>query len=258
VAPGVPRPRPDASSKRSIKRTTPAAGSAEKPSDSPPATKPAEQSEPLAAPRVLPNLWLASILEQPALPYEWFIWLVYGKIAEHLGNSDKARFGQAECWLVSINGIQEPGHEDFKGVFLVEKHCLGFLSGGHAARFEAGATLLGPSKGLLRATDVRLVAAGMDRGKRCVFIVSEGYRAKFGVPEQAVGEVLKGLKDKGVVVMSAREALASMEPVDVVWTVPVEQVNPAEPQALESTSPAAQAPLAETHHGDGDFASQAA
>lgn len=237
---------------------TPAGGSAEKPSDSPPATKPVEQAEPLAAPRTLPNLWLASILEQPALPYEWFIWLVYGKIAEHVGNSDKARFGNAECWLVSFNGIQEPAQPDFKGVFLVEKHCLGFLSGGHAARFEDDATLLGPSKGLLKATDVRLVAAGMDRDKRCVFIVSEGYRAKFGVPEQAVGDVLEGLKDKGAIVMSVREAFASTQPIEVVWTVPVEQANPAEPQAFESTSPAAQAPLAETHHGDEDFASQAA
>ena len=73
--------------------------------------------------------------------------------------------------------------------------------------------------------------------QRIVFIVNEGYRTKFGIPEQTVVQELACLRTFGALVMSVKEVLQSPEPLEVVWTVPAEQEDPNEPQALESLKP---------------------
>ena len=73
--------------------------------------------------------------------------------------------------------------------------------------------------------------------QRIVFIVTEGYRTKFGVPEQNVVQELACLRTFGALVMSVKEILQSPEPLEVVWTVPADQEDPNDPQALESLRP---------------------
>jgi len=82
-----------------------------------------------------------------------------------------------------------------------------------------------------------LVALATDLEQRIVFIVTDGYRTKFGVPEQTVVQELACLRTFGALVMSLSEVLHSPEPLEVVWTVPAEQEDPGDPQALESLRP---------------------
>ena len=81
------------------------------------------------------------------------------------------------------------------------------------------------------------MALATDLEQRIVFIVTEGYRTKFGVPEQTVVQELVCLRTFGALVMSVNEVLHSSEPLEVVWTVPTEQEDPSDPQALESLRP---------------------
>jgi hypothetical protein len=83
-----------------------------------------------------------------------------------------------------------------------------------------------------------LVAVGLDLEQRVVFIVSNDYRGKFGVPDQVMRDELAQLRKLGAVMLSVKEALESREPLEVVWTVPAEQKEPGDPQALESARPA--------------------
>ncbi len=82
------------------------------------------------------------------------------------------------------------------------------------------------------------MAVGLDLEQRVVFIVSNDYRAKFGVPDQVMTEELARLRKLGAVMLSVKEVLEGREPLEVVWTVPAEQENPDDPQALEHTRPA--------------------
>ena len=70
-----------------------------------------------------------------------------------------------------------------------------------------------------------------------MFIVTEGYRGQFGVPVQAVAGELARLREHGAVVMSLPELLQSPEAMEVVWSVPVEQEDPDDPQAVEIVRP---------------------
>jgi len=58
------------------------------------------------------------------------------------------------------------------------------------------------------------------------------------VPESTLGEALQRLREHGAVLVSVTETLASHEPIEIVWTVPAEQADPNDPQALESVRPA--------------------
>ena len=66
-----------------------------------------------------------------------------------------------------------------------------------------------------------------------MFIVTESYRAQFGIPEQAVVEKLARLREYGGLMLSVNEVLQSPEPLELVWTVPAEQESPSDPQAVE-------------------------
>jgi hypothetical protein len=70
-----------------------------------------------------------------------------------------------------------------------------------------------------------------------VFIVNEGYRTQFGVAEQAVVEELARLREHGALMLSVNEILQSPDPLELVWTIPAEQENPSDPQALECLRP---------------------
>ena len=67
--------------------------------------------------------------------------------------------------------------------------------------------------------------------------VEASYRAKFGLPEQTVVQELARLKTYGGLVLSVSEVLHSLELLEVIWTVPAEQEDPSNPQAVESLRP---------------------
>ena len=106
------------------------------------------------------------------------------------------------------------------------------------ARFYSGVAFVGARQAALEGIEVHLVAIGLDAQERVVFIVSNDYCEKFGVPETTLAEVLDRLSQYGAMVMSVAEVLASGIPLEVVWTAPVTQLEPNEPQALEHTWPA--------------------
>ena len=72
-----------------------------------------------------------------------------------------------------------------------------------------------------------------------MFILGDNYQAQFDVPETALMEVVRRLGAAGAVIMGVRETLTSREPLEVVWSVPAEQSDPDNPDALESTRPTA-------------------
>ena len=206
-----------------------------KPGESKPAPRPAETIRPL------PNQWLQAVLHNIAARHDWFPCLVYRQMAEHFGNSCEGFFGPFPCWACSLGGVEDISAPGFRGIFLTQKGGLGYLNHGHIARFRNGVAFIGTLESVIEAIDVNLLAAGVDSQQRIVFIVTEGYRARFGIPEQTVIHELTRLREHAAVVMSPSEALQSPEPIEVIWTVPAQQENPDDPQAVETLRPSASA-----------------
>ena len=194
--------------------------------------------KPAAKDRALPNAWLKDVLAQRPIRPDWFTCLVYGKLAERFGNSREGTLGPWPCWAVTLGETEEMADPQFKGVFLTEKGALGFINQGHMARFYKEVGFLGIPESTLEGIGVSLVAVGLDCEQRVVFIVSNDYRSKFGVPDQVMIQELAQLRKLGAVLLSVKEALESRDPIEVVWTVPAEQRVPGDPQALESAKPA--------------------
>ena len=184
-----------------------------------------------------PNLWLTELLAQPVLPHDWFACLTYSKMAERFGNSSEGKFGPAGCWFISLGEQEDIDHPAFKGIVLTAKGSLGFLNERQMARFYNGIAFIGTQQYALEGIQVGLLAVGLDARERVVFIVSDDYRARFGVPEATLAEALDRLEDYGAVILSAQEVLTSLEALDVVWTAPTSQADPNEPQAGESGRP---------------------
>lgn len=158
-------------------------------------------------------------------------------MAEYFGNSFEGYFGPIPCWACSLGEVDDLADPAFRGVFLTQKGGLGYMHQGHLARFRNEIAFVGTLESTIEAIGVNLVAIGTDSQQRVAFVVTEGYQSKFGIPQQAVNQELARLKEYGALVMSVNEVLQSAEPLEVVWTVPAEQENPEEPEALESLRP---------------------
>jgi hypothetical protein len=184
-----------------------------------------------------PNAWLQAILGRRSAPHELFACLAYSKMAEHIGNSNEGYFGPIPCWACSLGEVEDIADPAFRGVFLTQKGGLGYLNQGHLARFRNEVAFIGNLEATIEGIGVALAALATDLEQRIVFIVTEGYRTKFGVPEQTVVQELACLRTFGALVMSVKEVLQSTETLEVVWTVPAEQEDPSDPQALESLRP---------------------
>jgi hypothetical protein len=102
-------------------------------------------------------------------------------------------------------------------------------------RFCSGVAFVGKQTAPLEGIQIDLIAVGLHLPERVVFIVSDDYRTKFAIPEAALSEVLNRLREHGAVIMSVAETVASPEPIEVVWTVPENQPDPKDPEALELT-----------------------
>jgi hypothetical protein len=221
----VPEPHPGVSPPRE-----PPKAALPKPAEAP-TPKPAQAAKPS------PNAWLQPILARPAIRHDWFACLTYSKLAEHFGNSNEGILGPGSCWASSLGEVEDVADPAFRGVFLTERNWLGYLNHGHIARFRNEVAFIGTLESSLEGIGVSLVAVGTDAQQRIVFIVSEGYRGKFGTQEPPVIQELARLKEYGAWVVSVNELLKSPEPLELVWTVPEEQENPNDPQALESARP---------------------
>jgi hypothetical protein len=222
----VPRPKPEGS-----RPGGPAGPLVPKPGGGEPTTQPAQLVRPL------PNLWLEGILDRPSIRHDWFTSLAYSKLAEYFGNSREAMFGPIPCWACSLGDMDDVCDPAFRGIFLTQKGGLAYLNQGHIARLNNEVAFVGTLESAIEGIGVKLKAVGADSQQRIVFIVTEGYRTKFGIQEQIVAQELMRLREYGGFVMSANEVLHSPEPLDVVWTVPAKQDNPSEPQAVENLRP---------------------
>jgi hypothetical protein len=189
---------------------------------------------PAPALKPLPNLWLKEVLSRASLRQDWVSFLVYRKLAEHFENSEEGFFGPFPCWVCSLGSVEDISDPDFRGVFLTQRGWLGYLNQGQLVRFHNEVTFLGTLESAIEGIGVSLVAAGTDSQQRIVFIVSESYRIKFGLPELTVTQELARLRKSGASVMSVTEVLQSPDPIEAVWTVPAEQQDPSDPQAVET------------------------
>jgi hypothetical protein len=183
------------------------------------------------------NSWLQAVLGRPLLQQPGFTCLLYRRIAEHFGNSCEGMFGPIPCWACSLGDVDDVCDPAFRGVFLTQKGGLAYLNQGHIARFHNAVAIVGTLESSIEGIGVELKAVGADSQQRIVFIVTEGYRTQFGIPEHTVADELARLREYGVFVKSVNEVLRTLEPVNVVWTVPAEQEDPSDPQAMESLKP---------------------
>ena len=185
----------------------------------------------------LPNLWLKAALSGASLRQDWFTCLIYRSLAEHFGNSSESFFGPFPCWVCSLGDVEDISDPAFRGVFLTQKGWLGYLNQGRIARFRNEVAFLGTLETAIEGIGVSLVAAGTDAQQRIVFIACENYRTKFGIPELTVAQELARLRDYGASLMSMNEVLQNPEPIEVVWSVPANQVDASDPQAVEIFRP---------------------
>lgn len=185
-------------------------------------------------PESLPNRWLKGVLAQPPIRFDWFSCLIYDKIAEHFGNSQQGQIGPMSCWAVALSEAENLEAPTFKGIFLTEKHGLGFINHGHMVRFYRGVVFIGTHESAQEGIGIDLVGVGVDAEQRIVFIVTDDYLTKFDGPERAIAEELLCLKENGAVVLSVTETLHGCLSLEILWTVPADQQNPIDPQPLES------------------------
>jgi len=241
--PAPPKPQPSTSQappQRSVEappREVPAAPAARGPA---PAAEPAGAGAPPAAPpppKPLPNSWLAEVLAQPPIRHDWFACTMYGTLAKRFGNSHDGVFGPSHCWSVALGETEDIGEPGFKGLYLTEKHGLGFLCEGQTARFNRGVAFVGTQETAIQGIGVNLVAVGLDTQERFVFVITDGYRKQFGVPEQSLAQEFARLEKHGALIRSVSELLHGQDPIEVLWTVPAAQEDPSDPQALESVRP---------------------
>jgi hypothetical protein len=159
-------------------------------------------------------------------------------MARSVGNSDPGTLGLSPCWACAFGETDDVADEQFHGLFLTEKGGFGFINQGHIARFNKGVAFLGTQESALEAINVTLHAAGFDTEGRAVFIVSDEFRSKFGVPEAQVRQELNKLREFGVLVLSLRDALDGPDALEVIWTAPMEQEDANNIRALEHRRPA--------------------
>jgi hypothetical protein len=197
--------------------------------------EPAVQSAQPIQPSV--NSWLKAIFVRPSLQHSGFTCLIYRKIAEHFGNSGEGMFGPIPCWVCSLGDVEDVCDPAFRGVFLTQKGGLAYLNQGHIARFHNAVAIVGTLESTIEGIGVDLKAVGADSQQRIVFIVTEDYRTRFGIPEHNVAEELARLREFGALVKSVNEVLRTPEPIEVVWSVPAEQEDPNDPQAAEDLRP---------------------
>ncbi len=183
------------------------------------------------------NSWLKAVLGRPSLQHEGFTCLLYRKLAEHFGNSSEAMFGPIPCWACSLGDVEDVCDPAFRGVFLTQKGGLAYLNHGHIARFHNEVAIVGTLESTIEGIGVRLKAVGADSLQRIVFVVAQGYRTQFGIPEQLVAQELARLWEYGALIKSPNELMQSPEPIEVIWSVPVEQEDPNDPQAAEHVRP---------------------
>jgi len=177
------------------------------------------------------------VLEAQTIRYDWFTFVVYARLATWIGNSREGKFAEDSCWFISLSDSTDVSAPTFEGIFLSAKGAFGCLRKARSVRFENKQVSVVTGGTALKAADIHLQAVGLDTARRVFFIVSDGYRAKFGAPTAATTVELNALKDYGILLLSISEALESPEALDVVWTVPAVQSSAADPQALESLRP---------------------
>lgn len=197
----------------------------------PQATKPAAEIKPPAGEKPLPNVWLKPVLEQPTLDHTWLTWLLYQKLAAYVGDSEQTKLNGCDAWLIALGDELNPYAHGFRGIFLIQNCCLGYMGRGFLAQFETGSLLLGAQHKQFQLMGVKLVAVGLDANDHLVFITQNEIRAK------SAQAALSGLRGLGVTIKGIKDVLDSDLALHTVWTVPAEQANLEEPQALESRSP---------------------
>jgi hypothetical protein len=202
------------------------------PSTTPPA-KPLEDCGLRAERKPGPNLWLKEILAQKPVRHDWFVCLVYERLAQRFGNSFEGKLGPIPCWWSALGKVTDLGAPEFKGIFLTQKSGFGFVGNGRMARFHHDVVFLGTLDSVVEGIDIQLLAVGMDVEGHLIFIVSNEYQSKFGVPSRVIAQESARLNEAGASILSSAEILDSPQPLEVAWTVPADHFDRSEPKAVE-------------------------
>jgi len=196
--------------------------------------KPPAQKQP-----ALVNAWLAPLIAAAPIRFDWLSSLLYARIAERFGNSREANIGLSSGWAVALGDVTDPEDPCFTGVFLTHKGGFGFLGPNAMLRFHRGVIFVGSRVSVLEGIGVDLIAVGLDERSQLVFIVSDGFQSKFDIADRIVALELSRVCEAGATVQSRSEVGDSSRALELVWTVPAEQADPLEPEALETSRPSA-------------------
>jgi hypothetical protein len=139
---------------------------------------------------------------------------------------------------VALGEVVEVEDPNFKGVFLTQKGGFGFLGQYALLRFHKGVVFLGTRENVLEGIGVSLIGVGLDTEANVVFIVADEYRSRFGVADRIIANELTRLDSAGATILTREEVLESSRIIELVWTVPADQADPVNPQAIESLRPA--------------------
>jgi hypothetical protein len=200
---------------------------------------PAPESPSDTSPHPFPNAWLAPILAQAPIRFDWLSSLLYASLAERFGNSREGTIGMGNGWAVALGDVTDLSDPGFKGVFLTQKGGFGFFGPNAMVRFHRGVVFIGSRESVLEGIGVDLLGAGLDEQGDLVFIVSDGFASRFDVADKIVARELARVREASAILVSEKEVLETTSALEMVWTVPAEQPNPLDPQAVESTRPAA-------------------
>jgi len=132
-------------------------------------------------------------------------------------------------------GVEDP---NFKGVFLTQKGGFGFLGQHTLLRFHKGVVFLGSRETVLEGIGVSLIAVGLDTESRLLFIVADEYRSRLGATDRIIASELTRLDAAGAVILTREEAIEFSRVIELVWTVPADQADPINPEAIENLRPA--------------------
>jgi hypothetical protein len=171
--------------------------------------------EPQARPR--PNLHLKETLAPAAARQIWSPALTFERLAAKFGNPIDGRFGWSTCRAIQMGPVEDISEAEFKGIFLTEKGSLGFLSRGRVLRFQRGVVFVGTRESAIEGIGIHLLAVGLTE-QSIVFVVTDSFRSRFGVPLQTTQQELQAITREGALVMDIPELLSSPAPIDLLWT----------------------------------------
>ena len=239
-------------------------------------TPPPVVQTPVPKAKILPSVWLKDILSQPQAEHAWLANRIFSAINKKLGDKglmyekdgpeDRAvkgaHYRSIDWWAIPLGESTDLSAPDYKGIFYTGNAGFGLMDNGSLVKFMQGMASLKIEDEAIQLSGVSLVAVGMDRNKKFVWIAEGDYRDKMlkyllgeypkALAETIIRRIFEKMKKYDFCIMSTKEVLESDEPIETIWTLPAAEAEakgqnaeaqeynrPAEqPQAAAAATPA--------------------